>query len=75
VTYVQAYLTVPALGFSVQDLQSGDRYQITNKTPQGFDVAFFNSSGGGVSRTFDFIAQGFWLIFRKTYGKAKQKGL
>ena len=59
VTYVQAYLTVPALGFSVQDLQSGDRYQITNKTPQGFDVAFFNSSGGGVSRTFDFIAQGF----------------
>ena len=59
VTYVRAYLTTPAIGFAVQDLQSGDRYQITNKTPAGFDVAFFNSGGSGVSRTFDFIAQGF----------------
>ena len=59
VTYVQSYLTVPALGFAVQDLQSGDRYQITNKTASGFDVAFFTSGGSGVSRTFDFIAQGF----------------
>ena len=59
VTYTQAYLTVPALGFAVQNLASGDTYTITNKTNTGFDVAFVNSSSSGVSRTFDFIAKGF----------------
>ena len=59
VTYTQAYLTVPALGFAVQNLASGDTYTITNKTNAGFDVAFINSSSAGVSRTFDFIAKGF----------------
>ena len=59
VTYTQAYLTVPALGFAVQNLASGDTYTITNKTNAGFDVAFVNSSSSGVSRTFDFIAKGF----------------
>ena len=59
VTYTQAYLTVPALGFAVQNLGSGDTYTITNKTNTGFDVAFVNSSSSGVSRTFDFIAKGF----------------
>ena len=59
VTYTQAYLTVPALGFAVQNLASGDTYTITNKTNTGFDVAFINSSSSGVSRTFDFIAKGF----------------
>ncbi len=59
VTYTQAYLTVPALGFAVQNLSSGDTYTITNKTNTGFDVAFVNSSNSGVSRTFDFIAKGF----------------
>ena len=59
VTYVQAYLTVPSLGFAVQNMASGDTYTITNKTNTGFDVGFINSSGSGVSRTFDFIAKGF----------------
>ena len=59
VTYTQAYLTVPALGFAVQDNASGDNYTITNKTSTGFDVAFTNSGGSGVSRTFDYIAKGY----------------
>ena len=59
VTYTQAYLTVPSLGFAVQNMASGDTYTITNKTNAGFDVAFINSGGTGVSRTFDFIAKGF----------------
>jgi len=59
VTYTQAYLTVPSLGFAVQNMGSGDTYTITNKTNTGFDVAFINSGGTGVSRTFDFIAKGF----------------
>ena len=59
VTYNQAYLTVPSLGFAVQNMTSGDAYTITNKTGTGFDVAFVNSGGSDVSRTFDYIAKGY----------------
>ena len=59
VTYTQQYLTVPALGFAVQNMASGDNYVITGKTNAGFNVAFTNSGGTGVSRTFDFLAKGF----------------
>ena len=33
--------------------------KVSNKTINGFDVLFKNSSGTNVSRTFDFIAKGF----------------
>ena len=59
VTFTQPYVTVPSLGFAVQDMASGDTYTLSNKTATGFSVAFTNSSGSGVSRTFDFIAKGF----------------
>ena len=59
VTYAQAYLTVPALGFAVQNMASGDTYTLSNKTATGFDVAFTNSGGNGVSRTFDYISKGY----------------
>ena len=59
VTFTQSYVTVPALGFAVQNMASGDTYTLSNKTVAGFNVAFTNSGGSGVSRTFDFIAKGF----------------
>ena len=59
VTYTQSFVTVPALGFAVQNMASGDTYTLTNKTAAGFNVAFTNSGGSGVSRTFDFIAKGY----------------
>tara|TARA_R100001369_G_scaffold46449_1_gene72795 strand:+ start:1037 stop:4324 length:3288 start_codon:yes stop_codon:yes gene_type:complete len=59
VTFTLPYVTVPSLGFAVQNMASGDTYTLSNKTATGFNVAFVNSSGGGVSRTFDFIAKGF----------------
>jgi len=59
VTFTQAFLTVPALGFAVQNMASGDTYTLSNKTATGFDVAFINSSSSGVSRTFDYIAKGY----------------
>ena len=43
---------------SVQDMASGDKYAITNKSITGFDIAFQNSSGTGISRTFDYVAKG-----------------
>ena len=40
-------------------MATGDYFTISNKTVNGFDVAFFNSSNSAVSRQFDFIAKGF----------------
>ena len=40
-------------------MQSGDFYEITNRTSTGFQINFKNSSGSSVSRQFNFIAVGF----------------
>ena len=48
-----------ALGITGEDMASGDFFTVSNKTVNGFDVLFKNSSGTNISRTFDFIAKGF----------------
>ena len=48
-----------ALGITGQSMATGDYFTVSNKTINGFDVAFLNSSNAGVSKTFDFIAKGF----------------
>ncbi len=48
-----------AVGVTGQSMATGDYFTVSNKTINGFDVAFFNSSDTGVSKTFDFIAKGF----------------
>jgi len=48
-----------AVGITGQGMATGDYFTVTNKTINGFDVAFFNSSDTGVSKTFDYIAKGF----------------
>ena len=48
-----------AVGVTGQSMATGDYFTVANKTISGFDVAFFNSSNSGVSKTFDFIAKGF----------------
>lgn len=48
-----------AVGITAQGLATGDFYLLTNKTVNGFNIAFKNSSGTGVSKTFDFLAKGF----------------
>jgi hypothetical protein len=39
-------------------MASGDKYAITGKSTSGFNIAFTNSGGTGVSRTFDYVAKG-----------------
>jgi hypothetical protein len=39
----------------------GDFFTISNKTKDGFTIRFFNSSNTGISRTFDYQAQGYGL--------------
>ena len=60
ITYAKAFnlLNSIAITLSVQDMASGDKYAITGKSKTGFNIAFQNSSGTGISRTFDYVAKG-----------------
>tara|TARA_B100000519_G_scaffold196901_1_gene203931 strand:+ start:3511 stop:6861 length:3351 start_codon:yes stop_codon:yes gene_type:complete len=50
---------LPSLGITAFDMQSGDFYEITNRTANGFQIHFKNSSNASVSREFNFTAIGF----------------
>lgn len=54
-----AFKAVPALGVSVQDLDTGDYYRVTAKSAAGFTLRCFNSGGTGVARTADYLARGY----------------
>jgi len=59
IVFSPSFKAVPALAVTGQDMASGDRFEIINKTSAGFDLRFFNSGGSGVSRTFDYVANGY----------------
>ena len=61
ITYTNPFYGVPAIGISAQNMATGDVFTISSKTVNGFTIAFANSSGGAVDRTFDYIAKGFGL--------------
>jgi len=48
-----------SVSVTAQNMQTGDYYQISNKTRTGFDIDFFNSAGTNVSRVFDYVAIGY----------------
>ena len=48
-----------AVGITGENMATGDYFLVENKTINGFDVTFKNSSDTAVSRTFDYIAKGF----------------
>ena len=48
-----------AVGITAQGLATGDYYLLTNKTVNGFDIAFKDSNNTGVSKTFDYITKGY----------------
>ena len=48
-----------AVGITGQGLNTGDFFTISSKTVNGFNVAFKNSAGSGVSKTFDYLAKGY----------------
>ena len=50
---------LPSIGITAFDMQSGDFYEITNQTGDGFQIHFKNSSGASVARNFNFAAIGF----------------
>ena len=48
-----------AVGITAQGLNTGDFFTISSKSVSGFNVAFKNSAGSGVSKTFDYLAKGY----------------
>ena len=50
---------LPSIGITAFNMQSGDFYEITNRTGSGFQIHFKNSSNASVSREFNFTAVGF----------------
>tara|TARA_R100000388_G_scaffold29710_2_gene23050 strand:+ start:4223 stop:7588 length:3366 start_codon:yes stop_codon:yes gene_type:complete len=50
---------LPSIAITAFNMQSGDFYEVTNRTANGFQVHFKNSSNASVSREFNFTATGF----------------
>tara|TARA_R100000655_G_scaffold40580_2_gene76303 strand:- start:4290 stop:7172 length:2883 start_codon:yes stop_codon:yes gene_type:complete len=62
ITFNPAFKELQGLGISAQSLATGDFYELTSKTPDGFTIKFKNSSGSVVSRNFDYVAKGFGYV-------------
>ena len=59
VIYNGSFKEAPALAIAAENLSQGDYYEITSKTAAGFTITFRNTGGSAVSRTFDYVAQGY----------------
>ena len=58
ITFSPVFISTPAIGVSAQGLATGDFYEITSKSTNGFSITFKNSGGTSISKTFDYIAKG-----------------
>ncbi len=59
ISFTPAFKAVPAIGVTADNMTTGDYFAVTSKSSTGFTVRFFNSSGTGVSRVFDWLAKGY----------------
>ena len=63
VSFDGAFATTPAIAISIDNMQDGDYYAITNRSPAGFTAQILNN-GNPVARQIDWIATGYG---RKTH--------
>ena len=59
VTYSLPFIFSPAVGITAQNMQTGDFYEFTNKSKEGFEIVFKNSASNIISRTFDYISRSY----------------
>jgi len=59
VSFARPFYAPPAIGIAAQNLNQGDYFTITAKSPSSFTIKFMNSGGSTVSRTFDYVASGY----------------
>jgi len=54
-----AFNETPAVVINGESLSTGDYHRVTAKNEQQFNVNFYNSTGAGISKTFDYVASGY----------------
>jgi predicted phage tail protein len=59
VTYGLPFIINPALALSIENMDTGDYYELSAKDEEGFTIAFFDVGSNPISRTFDYIAKGY----------------
>jgi hypothetical protein len=59
IVFEPAYRELQGIAIAAQGLQTGDTYEITDKTKSGFTIQFKNASGSPVERTMDYVAKGY----------------
>ena len=62
VVFSPAFKALDGLSIVAQDMATGDYYEVSAKDETGFFIRFFNSVGGGVERTFDYVAAGYGRV-------------
>lgn len=58
VTFPSAFYTVPSIGITAQDMETGDYFTVSSVTRTGFTVTFRSSGGSMVAKVFDYQAVG-----------------
>ncbi len=53
------FKATPAIAVSAVSLATGDYYEITGASRNGFTIRFFNAAGTGISKTMDWVAKGY----------------
>ena len=61
VSFTNPFYATPNVNVTGQDMASGDYFVVTNKSVNGFDVTFYNSSDVAKSVLFDYQASGYGL--------------
>lgn len=56
ITFPSAFYSVPSVGITAQDFDSGDYFQLSSISRTGFTVVFKNSSDTIISKVFDYQA-------------------
>lgn len=59
ITFANAFRVTPAIGVSIDNLATGDYYTITGKSETSFTIEFFNSTNTSISKTMDWVANGY----------------
>lgn len=59
ILYSYPFKASPSLKIDPQDMQTGDTWSYLYKDETGFKVKFVNSLGAAVTRTFDYVADGY----------------
>lgn len=63
VLFPNGFRDIPAVAITAHNLNTGDYWTITSVTETGFHLRFYDASGTGVSRLFDYVAKGVGSAF------------